>query len=89
MRPPGETARTDQLFVALRRAVPNAQPREARRNVWILESTWRLIDKRYGKAFKRRLGKEVKKSLATDRIRRAEKAGAEVEALVKADPPLI
>ena len=36
-----------------------------------------------------RLGEEVKKSLAEDRIRRADEAGAEVEALVKADLPLI
>ena len=31
----------------------------------------------------------MKKSLAEDRRRRAEEAGAGVEALVKADPPLI
>ena len=31
----------------------------------------------------------MKKSLAEDRKWRADKAGAEVEALVKADPPLI
>ena len=97
VRPPREPTRTDQLFAALRRAVPKAQPREARRNAWISESTWRLIDKRvsarrdprYRKAYKRRLGKAVHKSLETDRRRRADKAGAEVEALVKADPPLI
>ena len=97
MRPPGKPTRTDQLFAALRRAVSNAQPREARRNAWISETTWRLIDKivsarldpRYEQAFTRRIGKEVKKSLAEDRKRRADKAGAEVEALVKADPPLI
>ena len=67
----------DQLFAYLRRAVPKAQPREARRNAWISETTWRLIDKRvsarrdpqYGQAFTRRLGKEVKKSLAEDRRR--------------------
>ena len=61
------------------------------------ESAWRLIDERvstrrdprYGQAFKRSLGKEVQKSLATDRQRRADEAGAEVEALVKADPPFI
>ena len=35
------------------------------------------------------MGKAVQKSLAADRRRRADKAGAEVEALVKADPPLI
>ena len=97
VRPLRELTRADQLFAALQRAVPRAQPREARRNAWISESTWRLIDKRvsarqdprYGKVYIRRLGKAVQKSLATDRRSRAEEAGAEVEALVKADPPLI
>ena len=97
VRPPREPTRTDQLFAALRRAVPRAQPREARRNAWISESTWRLIneivsarrDPRYGQVYRRLLGKAVQKSLATDRRRRADKAGAEVEALVKAHPPLI
>ena len=58
---------------------------------------WRLVnervsarqDPRYGQAFKRQLGRAVKASLAADRKRRADEAGAEVEALVKADPPLI
>ena len=58
---------------------------------------WRLTDERvsarqdpkYGQAFRRRLGKAVQKSLTTDRRRRADEEGAEVEALVKADPPLI
>ena len=97
MRPTGEPTRTDQLFADLRRAVMKAQPREARRNAWISDSTWRLInervsarrDLRYGQVYRRRLGKAVRKSLATDRRRRAEEAGAEAEALVKADPPLI
>ena len=35
------------------------------------------------------MGKEIKESLAQDRRRRTEEAGAEVEALMKADPPLI
>ena len=97
VRPPREPTRTDELFAALRRAVPRAQLREAIRNAWILESTWRLIDERvsarrdprYGRAFKRRQGKAVQKSLAEDIRRRADGAGAEVEALVKADPPLV
>ena len=97
VRPPVKPTRADQLFAALRRAVPKAQPREARRNAWISEKTWRLIDERvsahrdprYGQAFTRRIGKAVKKSLAADRKQRADEAGAEVEALVKADPPLI
>ena len=58
---------------------------------------WRLIDERvsmrryprYGTLYRRQLGKAVQASLAADRKRRAEEAGAEVEALVKADPPLI
>ena len=88
---------TDQLFAALRRAVPKVQPCEARQNAWISEETWRLVNERvsarrdpqYGQAFKRKLGRVVKKSLAADQEWRAEEAGAEVEALVKADPPLI
>ena len=46
VRPLREPTRTDELFAALRRAVPRAQLREARRNAWISESTWRLIDER-------------------------------------------
>ena len=87
----------DQLFAALRRSIPRAQPREARRNAWISEETWRLVnervssrrDPRYGQAFKRKLGRAVKASLAAYQKQRAEEAGAEVEALVKAEPPLI
>ena len=97
MRPPEKPTQSDQLFSALRRAVLKAQPREARRNAWISEETWRLVDKRvsarryprYGQAFKRKLGRAVKASLAADRKRRADEAGAEVEALVEADLPLI
>ena len=63
----------------------------------VLAETWRLIDKRvsalrdprYGTVYRRRMGKAVQTSLAADRRRRADEAGAEVEALVKADPPLI
>ena len=97
MRPPRDPTRTHELFAALRIAVPRAQPRKARRNAWISELTWRLIDKRvstrqdprYGREFNRLLGKAVQKSLTADRRRRADEAGAGVEALVKADPSLI
>ena len=90
VRPPRYPMRTDELFAALRRAVPRAQPRKARRNAWISESTWRLIDKRfsarrdprYGRVYKRQQGKAVQKSLAADRRRRADEVGAEVEDLV-------
>ena len=35
------------------------------------------------------MGKEIKGSLTQDRRRRTEEAGADVEAMMKADPPLI
>ena len=97
VRPPTEPSRPDTLFAALRRAVPRSKPREARKNAWISAETWRLIDERvstrwdprYGKADRRQLTKEIMASLAQDRRRRAEEAGAEVEDLMKADPPLI
>ena len=67
-----------------------------RRNAWILAETWRLVnervatrrDPRYCQADRRRLGREIGKSLSRDRKRRTEEAGAAVEDLMKADPPL-
>ena len=58
---------------------------------------WRLVNERVsarreprkGQAFKRKLQRAVNASLAADQKRRSDEAGAEVEALVKADPPLI
>ena len=87
MRLPKKPTRVDQLFVALRRAAPKAQPRAVRRNAWISEETWRLVnervsarrDPRKGQALKRRLGRAVKASLAADLKPRADEAGAEVE----------
>ena len=97
VRPAEKLTQTDQLFADLRRAIPKAQMRKARRNAWISEETWRLIDERvsacqdpqYGQAFKRKLGRAVKASLAEDQKQWADESGVEVEALVKADPPLI
>ena len=92
-----KSTRTDELFAALWRAVPRAKPQEARQNAWILAERWRLINERvsarrdlqYETVYRRRMGKAVQKSLAADRRRRADEAGADVKALVKADPPLI
>ena len=97
LKPPTEPTREDEIFAALRRAAPKARARMARRNDWILTETWRLVDERVsahrdpekGQAIKRSLGRAIKASLAADRRRRADEAGAEVEALVGADPPLI
>ena len=97
LKPPTEPTREDEVFAALRRAVLKARLREAWRNEWISTETWRLVneivstrqDPAKGQAIKRRLGRAIKVSLAADRRRRADEAGAEVEALVGADPPLI
>ena len=76
---------------------PKANTTGARQNAWISAETRRLIDERvstrrdprYGQADRRRLGKAITASLTQDRRMRAEEAGAEVEALMKADPNLI
>ena len=90
VRSPVKPTRMDKLFADLWRAVLRAKPREARRNAWISAETWRLInervsarrDPRYGTVYRRRMGKAVQKILVADRRRRADEAGAEVEALV-------
>ena len=97
LRPPTKPTRKDNALASLRRAVPKAKAREARRNAWISAETWRLVDKRVsarrdpakGQALKKRLGRAIKASLEADRRRQSDEAGAEVEALVGADPPLI
>ena len=83
----------------MEKATPEATNRadEARKNEWVLTETWRLVNKRVsalrdsakGQAIKRRLGRATKASLAADRRQRADEAGAEVEALVGANAPLI
>ena len=62
-----------------------------------MTEAWRLVDERVsalrdsakGQAVRRRLRRAIKASLTADRRRRAEEAGAEVEALVGEEPPLI
>ena len=46
LRPPTAPTREDGIFAALWRAVPNLLARDARKNAWILEATWRLVDER-------------------------------------------
>ena len=46
LQPPTSHMREDGIFAALQRAVPNPQAREARKNAWISEATWRFVDKR-------------------------------------------
>ena len=75
----------------LRRDVPKPLAKEARKKLWILAVTWRLINERVSvrrdiakdQALIRRLGCAIKASLREDRQRRAEEAGAEVETLMR------
>ena len=84
------------IFATLWRAVPKPWAWEAQKNAWILEITWRLIDERVStrrdlakyQALIRRLSRDIRESLRTDRKRREEEAGSEVGALLGSDPPL-
>ena len=97
LRPPTKPTREDKIFAALRRAVPKPRAQEAWKNERISAERRKLVNKRVSalrdpakdQSLIRRLGCAIKASLTTDRIRRAEEARAEVEALVGADPPLI
>ena len=88
--------REDGIFAALHRAVPRPLSRDARKNVLILVAMWRLVDERVSarrdiskdQVLIRRLGRAIKASLWDVRRRRAEEAGAKVEALMGSDPPL-
>ena len=46
LKPPTEPTRDDELFDALRRAVPKPHEREKHKNAWISEETSRLVDER-------------------------------------------
>ena len=89
LRPPTKDTREDTTFAALRRDETKPRAWEARKNPLISETTWRLIDERVSahrdlanyQALIRRLGCAIRVSLKTDRKRREEEAGAEVDAL--------
>ena len=89
-----EPTREDELFGALRRAVPKPHERDEHKNAWISEETWRLVDKRVSarrgtrvRERIRRLGRAIRASLKGDRKRRVEAAGTDVEVLLGGDPP--
>ena len=95
LRPPSDPTREDGIFAALRRAVPKPHARERRKNGWILEDTWRIVDERVSARKKtrdqtqiRRLSRAIAASLKGDKRRRVETAGEEVEALLGAEPPM-
>ena len=87
LRPPSYPTREDRIFAALRRAVPKPHARERRKNWWILEDTWRLVEERVSAQRKlardqtriRRLIQAIAASLKIDRRQRVETAGKEAE----------
>ena len=91
-----DPTKEDRIFESLRKAVPKLRTREARKNVWIPATTWRLFDKRVSarqdivkdQDLIQRLGHTIKASFQEDRKRRAEEAVAEVETLLGLDPTL-
>ena len=95
LRPPPAPTREGGIFAALMRAVPTPQAREMRKNGWISEDTWRLVDERVSARRNpekyhtriRCLSRAIAESLKGDRRRRVKAAGAEVETLLGSDPP--
>ena len=79
----------DRLFQELKEAMPRPTRPTRRRNAWISDATWRLIDQKsamrrrhgvgYSPAALRRLSRRIASSLRADRKRRVEEAGAAVE----------
>ena len=93
-KPPSEPTREDELFSALRRAVPKPHERDKHKNAWISDETWRLVNERVSarrgtrvRERIRRLGRSIRARLKGDRKRRVEAAGTDVEALLGGDPP--
>ena len=94
LKPPSEPTREDELFGALRRAVPKPHEQEKHKNEWISDKTWRLVNDRVSsrrgtrvRARIWRLGRVIRESLKGDRKRRVEAMGTDLEALLGGDPP--
>ena len=94
LKPPTEPTRKDELFEALRRAVPKPHERERHKNAWISEKKWRLANKRVSarrgtrvRSRIWRLGRAIRASLKGDREGRVEAAGTDLEAILGGDPP--
>ena len=94
LQPPMEPTREDGIFEALRRAVPKPHAKDRHKNAWILEETWKLVDKRVsarrgtGVHMRiRRLGRAIRASLQGDRKSKVATAGQDMETLLGEDPP--
>ena len=99
IKPPGYQMRkrADKIFTALQSAVPKPERRAAHHNFCIAEDTWRLIDERVSVRQEpgrcqlklRSMGRAIHAALKSDRRRRVEMAGDNVEQLLIGDPPLL
>ena len=96
LQPLTNLTREDGLFASLQRAVLKPKAMYARKNMWILETTWRLVNKRVSALRKNardqsliwRLRCAIAAILKGYQRRRAEEAGKEVETLLGSDPPI-
>ena len=86
--------RAENIFEELRSAVSKPDKGAARHNSWILEETWRIIDKRVSarqehgqcQARVQRLGQAIRVALKGDRRRWVELEGEDVERILTGDP---
>ena len=93
----GQATEADKVFAELKAQMLHPEPRTLRRNAWMSEETWKLVDERVATRRKpdkdqaelRRLSRRIKASLQADRTKRAENAGSEMEHLLGNDPPLL
>ena len=78
LQPPTTLTREDGIFADLRSYIPNPKSQEDRKNMWISEDTWRLINKRVSarwdptrsQTLLRRLGRAINASLKGDQRQR-------------------
>jgi len=78
----GPLTLVDTIFQELKKEVVPPLPRERRRNSWISNTTWKLVDERaamrrspqFDRTAYRRVDRGVKAAIKADRLRRAEEA---------------
>ena len=99
MHPPLQTldtsTRKEQLFADFHQAIPKTKAWEARKNAWILEDTWRIIDTRVSvhqhparnQSLIRRLGCHTTTMIKADRWRQTETDGGDIKNTDIGPPP--
>ena len=76
--------------------IPKPLAQSARRNIWICDTIWRIVDTRvyarqdtaWDQSFVQRLSRTINGSLKADQRQRLERAGRELEAPMASEPPL-